>query len=163
MWEIQKNYRVKTGLKLSKVWNWILSLDLLNFVLGMQNTGLSLLIYEFFWKRNWAYNKTTNNINELVLHFRNCEWKKCEIVKIRYWKSEIQQRYLIKNAGKTDTTGQVSSRARVGSGAMTTPETRGAARVSSILWLCVHVSVLWELSETWRSQGSLGAWVSFKI
>ena len=54
------------------------------------------------------HNKTTSNINELVLHFRICEWKNCENVKSfsGYWKSEIQQRYLIKNAGKTDTTGQ---------------------------------------------------------
>ena len=71
------------------------------------------------------HNKTTSNINELVLHFRICEWKNCENVKSfsGYWKSEIQQRYLIKNAGKTDTTGQSQQqgRALVGSGAMTAP------------------------------------------
>ena len=74
------------------------------------------------------HNKTTSNINELVLHFRICEKKKCENVKSfsGYWKSEIQQRYLIKNAGKTDTTGQSQQqgRAPVGSGAMTAPVER---------------------------------------
>ena len=68
--------------------------------------------------------KQPSNINELVLHFRSCEWKNCENVKSfsGYWKSEIQQRYLIKNAGKTDTTGQSQHRALVGSSrAMTAP------------------------------------------
>ena len=69
--------------------------------------------------------KQPSNINELVLHFRSCEWKNCENVKSfsGYWKSEIQQRYLIKNAGKTDTTGQSQQqgRAMVGSRAMTAP------------------------------------------
>ena len=73
----------------------------------MQDASLSILIYEFFWKWNWAKSNTTHNINELVLHTRSVKRNENTkvLVNIEKWNTKEEDIWY-KMQEKTDTTGQ---------------------------------------------------------